>query len=115
MAYTRMSAHEIDRVCKRFLLQFERYLKDKINKRKYKLMNRPMLLDIFSLLEEDALKKIDKEMPSLIQENIMEFGDDWAIYNELMEVSRIARAQDFITIDSFEAKFINKYRGGKNE
>lgn len=106
MAYTRMSAHEINRILDKFWIYVEKQVDQKTKERTAELSSRKT----FKLSDKKIKEKIDNEKNDIQKQVLFELGSDWSIYKGLDSICKIARAQDFITIDNFEADFILKYR-----
>jgi hypothetical protein len=109
MAYTRMSAHEINRILDKFWIYVEKQIDKKTKERITELSGRK----IFKLSEKKIKEKVEYEKNDIQKYVLFKLGSDWSIYKGLDSISKIARAQDFITIDNFEAEFILKYRDMK--
>lgn len=108
MAYTRLSNTDVNRVCQKFEEYLKSLIDKKVKKRKYKLMNR--FVDIFDLSEKEADLKIKKEMDSIRKNIIFKIEDDYSIYMDLRNSCKSCYTNDYITITSREAEFINKFR-----
>lgn len=106
MAYTRMSAHEINRILDKFWIYVEKQVDQKTKERTAELYSRKT----FKLSDKKIKEKVDKEKDDIEKYVFNKLGTDWLIYKGLDSICKIARAQDFITIDNFEADFILKYR-----
>lgn len=107
MAFTRMSAHEVDRMCKKYEKMFDGIVNQRMKSRKNMLMKRYF----FPLSEEDANQRVFfTESVSIIKSVIYDSGFEYQIYESLKEICKVTRAGDFITVDSAEAEFINRMR-----
>lgn len=107
MAYTRISAHEVLRVCEKYEKMIDVLAKQRMQTHKDKLMKR----FLFPLSDEKAnVKAFWKERDNVFNQVRMEQGFDYQTYESLRESCKITRAGDFITIDSVEAEFINRLR-----
>jgi len=107
MAYTRVSAHDVLRVCEKYEKMFDELVKQKMQQRKDKLMKR----FLFPLTDEKAnVIAFWDEKEDVKNEVRYRQRFDYTIYESLKEVCKLARGGDFITIDSCEAEFINRLR-----
>jgi len=106
MAWTRVSAHEINLRCEKYKKIFDSIVKQRIQQRKHRLVNR----FLFPLTEINANKKVKLEEESIELSVAHEQGFDYHIYESLREICMLARGSDFITVDSEEATWINNLR-----
>lgn len=106
MAYTRISAHDVSRVCEKYEKMFNSIVTQKQQSMKDKLMNR----FLFPLTEINANKRVKLEKESIELNVAHDVGFDHQIYESLKDVCSVTRGADFITIDSCEAEFINRLR-----
>lgn len=100
-----MSAHEVNRVLRKFQSYIENRILDKRKKRIEELSNKKY----FKLTKEEISKRVESEMDRIRSQVFHDFDMDVTIYKGLDNICKIARAQDFITIDNFEADFILTY------
>ena len=107
MAYTRISAHDVLRVCEKYEKMFDVLVKQKMQVRKDKLMKR----FLFPLSDERANVIVFWDEKEDVK-NEVRFRQrfDYEIYESLKEICTLTRAGDFITVDSTEAEFINRLR-----